>query len=108
MVNCLGSLRYAGRRMYQQGRKMAETHRVAIKGPPFAFDPNSLTIKAGDTVEWTNQTGALHSVTPNKSEFPGHDIPANGTFSHTFTAASSVAYHCRIHRNMTGTVNVTA
>jgi hypothetical protein len=25
---------------------------VAIKGPPFAFDPSSLTIKAGDTVEF--------------------------------------------------------
>jgi plastocyanin len=39
---------------------MAETHRVAVKGPPpFAFDRISLTIKAGDTVEWTNQTGVL-------------------------------------------------
>jgi plastocyanin len=90
---------------------MAETHKGAITGSPgnFSFDPNSLTIKAGDTVEWTNQTGALHSVTPNKNEFPGHDLqPQGGTFSHSFTAAASVAYHCRIHRNMTGTVNVTA
>jgi plastocyanin len=51
--------------------KLAETHKVAITGSPgnFSFDPNSLTIKAGDTVEWTNQTGRSTRSPPTKMNF---------------------------------------
>jgi plastocyanin len=88
--------------------EMAETHKVAIKAPPFAFDPNSLTVKVGDAVEWTNQTGMNHTVNPDKDEFPSSGvIRAGATFSHTFSAAGSVAYHCQIHPFMKGTVIVT-
>jgi plastocyanin len=89
---------------------MAETHKGAITGSPgnFSFDPNSLTIKAGDTVEWTNQMTVDHTVTPDKGEFPSSgDIDPQATFSHTFSATGSVAYHCQIHPRMKGTVIVT-
>jgi plastocyanin len=85
---------------------MAETHKVTINN--MAFNPGSVTISTGDTVEWTNQMGFDHTVTPDKSEFPssGH-IEPQATFSHTFSAAGSVAYHCEIHPRMKGTVIVT-
>jgi plastocyanin len=48
-----------------------------------------------------------HTVTPDKSGFPssGH-IKPQATFSHTFSASGSVAYHCQIHPFMKGTVIV--
>jgi len=84
---------------------MAE-HQVTIDR--FAYNPASITIPRGDTVVWTNRQAMDHTVTPDKSEFPssGH-IHSGGTFSHTFTVAGSVAYHCEIHRSMKGTVTVT-
>jgi plastocyanin len=87
---------------------MAETHNVAIKGPPFAFDPNSLTIKAGDIVAWTNQTSAPHTVTADNGDFDsGRLRPGAPPFSHTFNATGNNGYHCEIHPSMTGTVIVT-
>ena len=86
---------------------MAETYQVGINN--MAFNPASLTVKAGDTVVWTNQMGFPHTVAPDNGEFPssGDIDPNGGTFSHTFSAAGSVPYHCEIHPFMKGTVIVT-
>jgi plastocyanin len=89
---------------------MAETHKVAIKGSSgsFAFDPGSITIKAGDTVEWTNETSAPHTATADGGEFDsGRLRPGAPPFSHTFNAPDNIDYHCEIHPSMTGTVIVT-
>jgi plastocyanin len=85
---------------------MAETRKVSINN--MAYTPANLTIKVGDTVKWTNQMAFDHTVTPDKGEFPssGHIEPQD-TFSHTFGATGSVAYHCEIHPRMKGTVIVT-
>jgi plastocyanin len=85
---------------------MAETHKVTINN--MAFNPASITISNGDTVEWTNQMAFDHTVTPDNDEFPssGH-IKPQAKFSCTFSATGSVAYHCQIHPFMKGTVTVT-
>jgi plastocyanin len=44
---------------------MAESHKVTINN--MAFNPASVTISTGDTVEWTNQMTMDHTVTPDKS-----------------------------------------
>jgi plastocyanin len=84
---------------------MARTHSIDIKN--MSFNPGSVTISVGDTVEWTNRMGMDHTVTPDNREFPssGH-IKPNATFSHVFSASGSVAYHCEIHPFMKGTVIV--
>lgn len=81
---------------------------VSISGPPFAFNPSSVTIKRGDTVKWTNKTTATHTATGDNGEFDSGDILPNvGTFTHTFPTSGSVPYHCNIHPRMKGTVVVT-
>jgi plastocyanin len=47
--------------------KMAETRKVSINN--MAYNPANLTIKVGDTVEWTNQMAFDHTVTPTKANF---------------------------------------
>ena len=77
---------------------------VTIKS--FAFDPDSVTVKAGDTVTWTNQDSAAHTVTADDNSWTSPNIAKGATFSHTFTTAGTVAYHCSIHPTMKATVVV--
>jgi plastocyanin len=72
------------------------------------FDPATVTIAVGDTVVWTNNSGMFHTVVPDNHSFPSSgNIGRNGgTYSHTFTTAGSIPYHCEIHAFMKGTVTV--
>jgi plastocyanin len=47
---------------------MAQTHKIDIK--EMKFNPPSVTIAKGDTVEWTNRMAMEHTVAPDKGEFP--------------------------------------
>ena len=85
---------------------MSKTHAVAIEN--MAFNPASVDVALGDTVEWTNKMGLPHTVTPDNGEFPGSGpLSQGGTFSHVFDEAGTVSYHCEIHNSMKGAVVVT-
>ena len=85
---------------------MPNSYAVAIEN--MQFNPASAGIQKGDSVTWTNRMGMPHTVTPDNDEFPGSGpIGPNQTFSHTFADAGTIAYHCEIHPNMTGTVIIT-
>jgi plastocyanin len=79
---------------------------VVIKG--FAFAPNSITVKAGTTVTWTNEDSVTHTVTSDTGLFDSGGLNKGGTFSYTFTTEGSYPYHCTPHASsMAGTVIVT-
>ena len=73
----------------------------------FAFNPESITVKAGTTVIWTNHDSAAHTVTADDGSWSG-SVPQNASFSHKFSTPGTYKYHCAIHVQMLGTVNVTA
>jgi plastocyanin len=77
---------------------------VTIKG--FAFEPATVTIKAGESVTWTNQDSANHTVVADKGEFTSGDLANGATFAFKFDTAGTYAYKCSIHPSMTGTVIV--
>jgi plastocyanin len=77
---------------------------VTIKG--FAFEPATVTIKAGESVTWTNQDSANHTVVADKGEFTSGDLANGATFTFKFDTAGTYAYKCSIHPSMTGTVIV--
>jgi plastocyanin len=56
-------------------------------------------------VTWTNKDGVEHAVTANEGAFD-HSLPADATFSFTFTKAGTFAYHCTIHPSMVETIVV--
>jgi plastocyanin len=75
----------------------------------YHFTPATIFVHVGDTVTWTNTTDAPHTVTSNSgSELGSSTLAQNATYSHTFTATGSFAYHCTVHRYMQGTVRVLA
>ena len=86
---------------------MAKTHAVTIGPASMKFDPATLAIATGDTVEWTNKMGMNHTATSDDgSSFDSKDIAPGKTYSHTFNAAGSFPYHCKIHPFMKGTITV--
>jgi plastocyanin len=74
----------------------------------FAFTPQTLTVKAGTTVTWTNKDGAPHTVT--SADSLGTDAATTGlfdaqlgqgqSFSFTFSKPGTYFYECTIHKGM--------
>ena len=74
----------------------------------FEFKPQTVTVKPGTKVTWTNRDTAIHSIkdtsplaTPVSKEMGKAD-----TFSITFPSPGSFSYICGIHTYMKGTVEV--
>jgi plastocyanin len=77
---------------------------VAIKD--FAFSPETVMVKVGNAITWTNGDGFAHSVKSADGSFVSQDLQQGQTFTTTFTAPGTHAYVCGIHNSMTGTVVV--
>ena len=73
------------------------------------FTPNSIMIKVGDTITWTNNGSVTHTSTSNTGAWSTGNITPGATSSAvTFNTSGTFAYHCAIHPSMTGTVIVSA
>ena len=81
------------------------THNVSIEN--FSFNQKSLIMKKGDTVVWTNNDSAPHTVTGGAGGPASGTLARGETYSFTFNNVGSFAYHCNFHPSMTGTVTVT-
>jgi plastocyanin len=77
---------------------------VTIKG--FAFDPATVTIKVGESMVWTNEDSANHTVVGDRGEFQSGDLAKGDTFAFAFATAGTYSYHCGVHPGMKGTVIV--
>jgi plastocyanin len=77
---------------------------VAIQN--FAFNPATLTVKAGTTVKWVNLDSTTHQVVSDTGLFDSGDLGNGKSFSYTFNQTGNYPYHCRIHPSMTGSIVV--
>lgn len=76
---------------------------VSIKD--LAFDPSSITVKAGDTVTFTNNNTVTHSVVGDGGIDSG-ELEAGESYKETFNTLGTFNYHCSTHPSMTGKVIV--
>jgi len=70
----------------------------------FSFSPTEITIKAGDTVTWTNQESAPHTISGNG--FQSNTLSKGQSFSFTFDNKGVFDYICGIHPSMKGRITV--
>lgn len=75
----------------------------------YQFTPANMTVQVGDSVTWTNDSDAPHTVTSDDSGGPlgSPELEEGQSYSQTFDTAGDYAYHCEIHDYMQGTVHVT-
>ena len=72
----------------------------------YRFDPETIEIKAGDTVTWTNNDNFTHTVKVDGQE--DHKVGRDDSVSITFDNPGSYHYVCTLHsKDMEGTVIVT-
>jgi len=72
----------------------------------FMFMPGSLTVPVGTTVTWKFDDSTDHTVSADDNSFASSPMANGQTFTHTFSTAGTVAYHCSIHPFMKGTIIV--
>jgi plastocyanin len=69
---------------------------VLVQG--FAFVPPTVTIKAGETVTWTDEDGVPHDAT--FSDFTTGYISKGQSFTRRFDKPGTYTYICKEHRAM--------
>jgi plastocyanin len=83
------------------------TGNVAAQIKDFAFAPQSLNVKVGQTITWKNNDTMEHTVTAKSgASFDSGDVQPGATFSWKATKAGTVNYICTIHPSMVGTITV--
>jgi amicyanin len=86
----------------------AQTAPVAVGIDNFTFNPQTLTVKAGATVTWTNKDDIPHAIAAVNREFKSKALDTGDAYSFTFTTPGTYAYFCSLHPHMTGTIVVEA
>lgn len=76
------------------------------------FMPATLQASVGDTVTWSHTGAAQHTVTADDASFDSGTLNPGDTFTMTFSAPGTYAYHCEFHGDiggvgMSGTIVVT-
>lgn len=74
-----------------------------------AIDPDTLKVKVGSTIKWTDYDDVTHNVTSQSG--PAHFASANltqgSTFSYKVTKPGVIHYQCTYHpASMNGTIEV--
>jgi len=76
------------------------------------FIPSSVSIMKGDTVVWSNDDTAAHTITSGSPAegpsgmFDSSLLIGGKSFEHTFDSSGSVDYFCMVHPWMTGSIQV--
>jgi plastocyanin len=83
----------------------SKQNRIEIKD--FAFNPQTLTVKSGETVTWINRDEEPHTVVSVGKKFKRSTaLDTDQTFTITAGAPSTYTYFCSVHPKMTGTIVV--
>lgn len=93
------------------GPAIAANGSVSIKESDerYAYTPKTVYVNVGDSVTWTNNSDAPHTVDSDTGDELGSgNFTEDQTFEHAFNATGTFAYHCDIHAYMKGTVVVLA
>ena len=75
----------------------------------FSFGPQTVTVKAGTTVTWTNKDDIPHGIAATANAFTrSKALDTDDSYSFTFATPGTYQYFCYIHPHMVGTIVVEA
>ena len=86
----------------RSGRNQGKTITVLIRG--FKFEPATLTVHEGDTVNWKNDDFVPHTATEdvNKPGFDSGPIQTGAAWHYVARNKGTYNYICTLHPNMQG------
>jgi plastocyanin len=70
------------------------------------FVPERLEVAAGDRITWMNRDFLPHSVTAKAAAIESGDLTEGKTFTYIARKPGEIAYICRLHPVMHGTIVV--
>jgi plastocyanin len=82
---------------------------VQVAYREIAIDPDTVKVKVGSTIKWTNFDSVEHNVTSEGgvAKFASKDFGENGTYEFKATKPGVIHYECTIHpASMNGTIEV--
>ena len=77
---------------------------ITIKG--MKFTPDNVTIKAGQSVTWTNADQRDHTVAADDGSFNSGNLSPGATFTYKFAKGGTFKYACGLHPRMKGVIVV--
>jgi plastocyanin len=78
---------------------------VKVSIGDLAFKPRDVTVHVGDKVEWVNGDYVDHTATDTSGNMDVA-IPAGKSSRVELSHPGTIAYYCRFHPHMTGTIKV--
>jgi plastocyanin len=83
---------------------------VQISYHNISIHPDTVKVKVGSTIKWTNTDEVIHNVTSQGSgpaKIASKDLHTNATFEFKVTKAGTIHYECTFHpASMNGTITV--
>ena len=79
-------------------------HAVLIEG--MRFQPEGLTVAAGDTVVWINRDMVPHTATSASGRFDSNEIAPGKSWTHTVRSTGEFGYICTYHPLMKAILRV--
>ena len=100
----------ASNRAPQSAAATMQSQKTLVRITNFQFQPKELSIAAGATVEWIDETGR-HSVEADDGSFKSEVLTAGGRFEYRFDRPGVYSYYCGFHgdkggKNMAGVIRV--
>ena len=81
---------------------------ATVVAKSIAYNPDKITVKVGEKVTFKNEDSFAHTFTADKGEFDSSNVDGGGEFAFVPEQAGTIAFHCKIHSNMHGTITVTS
>ena len=91
--------------MKDAGTTSSKQNTIEIKD--FAFNPQTITVKSGEKITWTNRDEEPHTIVSVEKQFKKSSaLDTYQTFTITAGAPGTYTYFCSVHPKMTGTIVV--
>jgi plastocyanin len=91
-----------------QAAAAGSTAAGTVVAKDIAYNPTTVTVKKGDTITFKNEDGFAHTFTADDGAFDSGNVDGGGEFQFVPDAEGTIAFHCKIHSNMKGTITVEA
>ena len=87
-----------------EGEKLERSVKVEIAN--FEYSPDPVRVEGGGKVIWQNEDSVAHTATADDGSFDTGEIDEGKLKSESFKTPGTFAYHCEIHPQMHGTIEV--